>query len=622
MTPADGRYNYFEFDEESRSFICPVCMGCCNCKNCLDKRNLGDVAAKLKHRFMHRPDELLEGETVQQFVERVGRKDPPFDRVRLVNMDEDIVAPPLTREWEEYLEEQRRTALGIKKRGKQRSKADGRSKRKSKGGDEQGEIVSGDGEEVGEGKGKDGKGKGSKIGKGAKGKDGKGKGGKGVAALKPILPAGGEGEDLVAGADAPSAPIANQNGQLPKAKVKKIKKRKAADTEGTSRPPKASKNDADNTSTPADSAGSGQILLRFQLPSQRVHEVDSDGDSVRGYSSDEDLDQSRSRSPSSSVDEQAPESENINDFLARMASAVAPTLPALGPDQLSDAQLEAMDADCMPTLSIVSSRNIELTAVDTVTSPMPTSPALGQINESLPSAGPTPDIAVHRELSLTLAPAVGQTTSLETLHNLPSGSPRTPRRKATGTEESGLTPSHDMESRHGAENGSNSRPSVRFRIPQPSPPGQDPLPELYPTFPELQRSPYSSYASHSLAYPPSYSPPSLPYPPTYSPYSPFNFTPSGARHNDNGGREMVSGKDGARDGSWNAQWGPEASHSQHASRHVHDGAVDSGSQPPYQPAQSPETPRKRRRPPPAAHIVRAPKHLQDKVEHASLHQKA
>ena len=86
-------YSYFEFDPESRSFICPRCKDCCNCANCIRKR-------KLNHLLGGRPGlkaKSIEGMTVQAWLEQ-GIKDKvnvPFERVRLVDQAFDITSPEL-----------------------------------------------------------------------------------------------------------------------------------------------------------------------------------------------------------------------------------------------------------------------------------------------------------------------------------------------------------------------------------------------------------------------------------------------------------------------------------------------------------------------------------------------
>jgi hypothetical protein len=101
------RYSYFTFDEESRSFICPLCKDCCNCSNCTRKRNLAHLLGPkykgLKSSFTAlTKSEGLEGMTVQSWLEKAveERVGVPFDRVRLVNQAEDIITPVVVEEEE------------------------------------------------------------------------------------------------------------------------------------------------------------------------------------------------------------------------------------------------------------------------------------------------------------------------------------------------------------------------------------------------------------------------------------------------------------------------------------------------------------------------------------------
>ena len=99
------RYSYFVFDEEDRSFICPVCMGMCNCAVCLKKRKLTHL---IGDRFGKGNPDRLPGETVQAYIDRmIQQKAPaPFDRVRLVTKADDIQSPPLPEEWQVYIAKQ------------------------------------------------------------------------------------------------------------------------------------------------------------------------------------------------------------------------------------------------------------------------------------------------------------------------------------------------------------------------------------------------------------------------------------------------------------------------------------------------------------------------------------
>lgn len=94
--PLIGRYSYFEFDPDSRSFICPLCKDCCNCSKCIRKRHLAHLVGPgklgLKTKTMQK-----EGITVQAWLdkERSDRVEVPFDRVRLVDQAFDIISPAL-----------------------------------------------------------------------------------------------------------------------------------------------------------------------------------------------------------------------------------------------------------------------------------------------------------------------------------------------------------------------------------------------------------------------------------------------------------------------------------------------------------------------------------------------
>lgn len=262
-------YSYFEFDTESRTFICPLCKDCCNCANCIRKRKLGhllDGKKGLNRRLLAAlqagaagaggdtvPDyehdaqpggrgvrttslaafasgnasghasghasgpfgtvgaEELEGLgqkglTIQDVLMRAvkDRVGVPFDRVRLVCRDEDVITPelpPLP-----VLEEAK---VRIKGKGKGKGKGGGKGKEGGKGkkgkeaedvtdvkvqeglassGDGQGDtggvagqtaISGGDGQD-GQGKGR---GKGHGKGQGKSKSKGKGKTKKGAGAL-------------------------------------------------------------------------------------------------------------------------------------------------------------------------------------------------------------------------------------------------------------------------------------------------------------------------------------------------------------------------------------------------------------------------------------------------------
>ncbi|CAK9781349.1 hypothetical protein CC85DRAFT_282836 [Cutaneotrichosporon oleaginosum] len=415
------RYYYFDFDEESRSFVCPVCLDKCNCKHHLEEQGLGHLAGKA----FRAPGEGLPGETVQHYIERYienkGREEPPFDRVRLVNMDEDIVAPPLTAEWKEWLEDQRCERLGIKrKKHGRKSKAGGKGKRKAKALTEAtGELG---GSEVTGGKGK-----------------GKGK------SKQPLLRPGMGGKD---------ASLVKQINAAAASK-KKRKRRDSADASD------AQANQAQTFDTPTELGDTGApILLRFRPP--RVREIDSDGDSVRGYSSDE-----SETSNSGQL--------TTNDFLARMAQAVVPTLPnyPLEGTALGGIEIEGIQA-------LDTSMNVDLSDVNLASSPGHLAPVSGSSLHHLHMSGAElmngefmhlpgqGNVQAHTpepsDLRLTLAPAA----SLEAPAANFGVSPATPNNR-------------------------------RFAFSELSPPSCDPLPALYPAFPELQ-------ATYSPGQYPPYSP--------------------------------------------------------------------------------------------------------------------
>lgn len=95
------RYNYFDFDPDARSFICPLCRDVCNCSNCIRKRNLahlldteGKRAKSLRFQLRKEGKGTL---TVQEWLEEASleTRRAPFDRVRIVTKDQDIVSPDL-----------------------------------------------------------------------------------------------------------------------------------------------------------------------------------------------------------------------------------------------------------------------------------------------------------------------------------------------------------------------------------------------------------------------------------------------------------------------------------------------------------------------------------------------
>ncbi|WRT63660.1 uncharacterized protein IL334_000583 [Kwoniella shivajii] len=103
------RYSYFDFDEESRSFICPLCKDICNCSNCIRKKNLahllGDSKGKIKRQSIkYSMGAEAEGEmTVQAWLEKAVKdvSRAPFDLIRIVDQDKDVISPDLPPEEEE-----------------------------------------------------------------------------------------------------------------------------------------------------------------------------------------------------------------------------------------------------------------------------------------------------------------------------------------------------------------------------------------------------------------------------------------------------------------------------------------------------------------------------------------
>ncbi|GMK55621.1 hypothetical protein CspeluHIS016_0206770 [Cutaneotrichosporon spelunceum] len=396
-------YHYFDFDEESRSFICPVCLDKCNCQYHLDKlglRHLGGTAFKA-------PGEgksLQPGETVQRYVERYieskGGEEPPFDRVRLVNKADDVAAPPLTEEWEEWLEEQRCERLGIKSRKKQRKwkavKGSGEKEKGGKGKEKRKSTTTATEREQG----------GRVVGQ-------KGKGKSRIPASR-LTPTGGKSVELVQEIHAAAAAIK--------------KRKRTTDIAPAVRNPvpntPAQTNGIAITSTSTSRGTSRPIFLR--LRAARVHEIDSDGDSVHGYSTD---DSSKSHSSS--------RQPTTNDFLARMTTAVAPVLPAYPLEGTEGVQ--GMDVDGLqpPEIGVNLTDSLLLPVLDHLP-PMPGSDvdplymnsslqpsldllpmstsnmdhpcmngaALGLITDlPLPSAQVIQPVAEHSRLGLTLAPA-------------------------------------------------------------------------------------------------------------------------------------------------------------------------------------------------------------------------
>lgn len=91
------RYSYFDFDPDARSFICPLCKGCCNCASCLRKRKLSHLLDAKGGGIDKKQLEAAGGLTVQAWIEKAAdqRETLPFDRVRLVDKDTDVISPNL-----------------------------------------------------------------------------------------------------------------------------------------------------------------------------------------------------------------------------------------------------------------------------------------------------------------------------------------------------------------------------------------------------------------------------------------------------------------------------------------------------------------------------------------------
>ncbi|WVQ93850.1 hypothetical protein IAU59_000928 [Kwoniella sp. CBS 9459] len=96
------RYSYFDFDEESRSFICPLCKDICNCSNCIRKRNLAHLlegkSGVKRSSIKNRMGPQAQGEmTVQAWLEQAVKENlgAPFDCVRLVDQSYDVITPDL-----------------------------------------------------------------------------------------------------------------------------------------------------------------------------------------------------------------------------------------------------------------------------------------------------------------------------------------------------------------------------------------------------------------------------------------------------------------------------------------------------------------------------------------------
>ncbi|WWC66882.1 uncharacterized protein I206_100789 [Kwoniella pini CBS 10737] len=107
------RYNYFDFDEESRSFICPLCKDCCNCSNCIRKKNLAHLLSANKGKIQRKSLKYTMGVEsnremdVQTWLENAVKdiSRAPFDLVRIVDYEKDVISPDLPLEAEEDIGE-------------------------------------------------------------------------------------------------------------------------------------------------------------------------------------------------------------------------------------------------------------------------------------------------------------------------------------------------------------------------------------------------------------------------------------------------------------------------------------------------------------------------------------
>lgn len=274
-----ARYPSLEFDETSRSFICPFCTGTCNCSVCLRKRGLEHLIP-------------VQGQTLDQLLKLPTAKTPTYDRVRLVDRAEDVQSPQLTVEWEEWLEDQKRSALGLpprKRRRKHRSTQDDAETHFKR---------------------KRGRPRNAPNGGGVSG------GSEGTAkAMRRV--SGGKDMELTTSGKSRGKAVGGKGKRWAK-----VVARRPASSPGLE--------------SPASSAASdSRILLRFKVPSQqREKEVDSDGDTLGSITDNSSGSPCRSRFPSHSPDTGADllmESMNdknirdtsINDYLARIAPGAA-----------------------------------------------------------------------------------------------------------------------------------------------------------------------------------------------------------------------------------------------------------------------------------------------------------
>jgi hypothetical protein len=141
-----NRYSYFDFDPDSRSFICPLCRNICNCSNCLRKRDLSHLLEQNGERTESLTRKLkregMKGMTVEawlnQTVEERTSVPTPFDRVRIVCQEEDVISPELPPEPQpeqvkvKKVKRTRKSNLGPKEGGKKKKMGTGGRGVKSK----------------------------------------------------------------------------------------------------------------------------------------------------------------------------------------------------------------------------------------------------------------------------------------------------------------------------------------------------------------------------------------------------------------------------------------------------------------------------------------------------------
>jgi hypothetical protein len=229
-----ARYD-FEFDVENRSWICPFCMDTCNCGKCRARKGQAPLGVSAFGKTAARMEAVSLGLSLQTYLEQVqGEASPPkpeFDRIRLVDMGADIEAPELNQAWKDYLEEMKRP-----------KKASKPKKRKS--------------EAVGEG------GKGNRI----------------------TANDSGDGDGATPGEDGTLVDTTATDGNVDSPTSPAKKKRKPGPKKKLSMstvPTDSSVGTGTNTPT-------APIMLRLPAPPRPpTKEVDSDGETVHGYSDEE-----------------------------------------------------------------------------------------------------------------------------------------------------------------------------------------------------------------------------------------------------------------------------------------------------------------------------------------------